>query len=119
MTISKLSECMHLAILMAILSIVGCRSNKISNVKVDSSESFTRTKDKTSRIWFAPFVDEAGNQHEASYVNIVVNSSKWTRDEVREDGNISRNGSIKSSNGGKQEVADSESASPDSLSGEE
>ena len=39
--------------------------------------SFERTKEKTSRIWFAPFIDKDGNQHEGSYINIITKSSKW------------------------------------------
>jgi hypothetical protein len=38
---------------------------------------YKRTKEKTERIWFAPFLDEEGNQHEESYVRIVIKKPKW------------------------------------------
>ena len=38
---------------------------------------YTRTKEAADRVWFAPFLDRAGNQHEESYVRVIVAEPKW------------------------------------------
>ena len=65
-----------------LLTFVACSFNKKEFVNNADGLSFERTGEDTARIWFAPFIDQAGNQHEASYINIVTRSSSWT--EVKE-----------------------------------
>ena len=38
---------------------------------------YKRTKETTQRIWFAPFIDEDGNQHEESYVRVITAQPRW------------------------------------------
>ena len=38
---------------------------------------YKRTKESTERVWFAPFIDADGNQHEESYVRVITAQPKW------------------------------------------
>lgn len=67
----------RLVLLLGFLSVIPIGCARHNNALPVNQKNFTRTQDETSRIWFAPFVDEAGNQHEASYVNVVISSAKW------------------------------------------
>ena len=49
---------------------------KVTNA-TEVSPTYKRTPEVSQRVWFAPFVDEDGNQHEVSFVNVVIKESKW------------------------------------------
>ena len=40
-------------------------------------QNLIRTSDKVGRIWIAPYKDASDNYHEASFVQVVDESSKW------------------------------------------
>jgi type IV conjugative transfer system lipoprotein TraV len=60
--------------------------NKNSSKKYNSFEDINlgqtrlvRTPEKIGRIWIAPYMDNKGNYHEASFVRIVDAESKWEK----------------------------------------
>ena len=61
-------------------------SNQYSAKKYNSFEDINlgqarlvRTPEKIGRIWIAPYMDNKGNYHEASFVRIVDAESKWEK----------------------------------------
>lgn len=51
--------------------------NESSNTSSSKNFIYTRTKEEAERIWFAPFIDSDGNQHEESYVRVIINKPNW------------------------------------------
>ena len=43
----------------------------------DQEYNMIRIPEKVGRIWLAPYIDNNGNIHEASYVKVIDQSSKW------------------------------------------
>ena len=47
------------------------------NLSTTTNFIYGRTKESEDRIWFAPFIDIDGNQHEESYVRVITKTPKW------------------------------------------
>lgn len=45
-------------------------NNKVNTV--------VRTKEKIGKVWFAPYIDEEGNQHSEYEIQVVDEEAKWT-----------------------------------------
>lgn len=52
-------------------------SNTIEKNTQKKERSFQKTPERNFRIWIAPFQDENGDFHEASYVHTVIRSGLW------------------------------------------
>lgn len=52
-------------------------TTKNLELKPSDQSQVRRSLEITHRLWFAPFIDQDGNHHEASYLNIVVKTPKW------------------------------------------
>ena len=71
-----------LIVIALLLVLSSCESKMKKPIISDdiASPSYKRTQEVSQRVWFAPYIDEDGNQHEASFVNVVIKKSKWQVD---------------------------------------
>ena len=62
-----------------VVDLSGNSKSKKGSISLPKNNNFiyARTKELADRVWFAPFLDEDGNQHEESYVRVIVDKPQW------------------------------------------
>lgn len=59
-------------------------SSEIGN-NIYKNKHLVRTSDQVGRIWFTPYMDADNNYHEASFVRVVDENSRWAVREISDD----------------------------------